>query len=263
MTPGVTLHGDPPTHLTFPALEALGLAHACTTRRCHGVSHAARPTALLGPEAWAVLGRLGLDAPRAAFLRQVHGARVQRVDGLGGGFAGEGDVLVTSRPGLPLAVSTADCLAVILFDPAGHRLALAHVGWRGTLRSALGAAVAALVGDGTEPANLIAAISPSIGPCCYEVDGPVIEPLSAAFPAAWQEWVRPAGPGKWWLDLWAANHSQLRDAGIPEARIINPRLCTACRADLFFSYRKEGSRGRLVTLAALPDGSRPRRPGPA
>jgi hypothetical protein len=100
----------------------------------------------------------------------------------------------------------------------------------------------------------VAAIFPSIGPCCYEVDSPVIEPLSAAFPARWEAWAQPAGPGKWRLDLWVANEAQLREAGIPADRIFNPRLCTACRRDLFFSYRKEGSGGRLVTLAGLGSG---------
>jgi copper oxidase (laccase) domain-containing protein len=84
----------------------------------------------------------------------------------------------------------------------------------------------------------------------------VIGPLRAAFPSAWERWVRPAParPGlqeRWWLDLWAANADQLAEVGVPPGAILSPQLCTGCRRDLFFSYRKEGLAGRLATLAAL------------
>ena len=247
----VRWHGEPPTHLTLPALEVLGLPHASTTRHCPGIAHPSEPASPLGRETAGVLAAQGLDLARVAYLRQVHGAAVQRADA--GGFAGEGDVLLTTTPRIPLAIFTADCLAVILHDPRGRRLAMAHVGWRGTVKSASLAAVGALVDAGAHPADLHAAILPSIGPCCYEVDRPVIDPLSAAFPGLWEAWAEPTGPGKWRLDLWTANEFQLASAGLRPDRIVNPRLCTGCRADLFFSYRKEGSRGRLVTVAALPE----------
>jgi copper oxidase (laccase) domain-containing protein len=107
---------------------------------------------------------------------------------------------------------------------------------------------------GGQAGSLRAAIAPSIGPCCYEVDEPVVTPLRAAFPESWERWVRPVAserPGRWWLDLWAANADQLVAAGVPPGAILSPRLCTGCRPDLFFSYRKEGLAGRLATLAAL------------
>jgi copper oxidase (laccase) domain-containing protein len=116
----------------------------------------------------------------------------------------------------------------------------------------LGRLVGGLVAElGVQPARLRAAIGPSIGPCCYEVDSPVVEPLRAAFPADVPRWIRPAGPGKWWLDLWRANADQLVAAGVPAGAIANPRLCTRCRGDLFFSYRREGQGRRLATLAVL------------
>jgi copper oxidase (laccase) domain-containing protein len=83
------------------------------------------------------------------------------------------------------------------------------------------------------------------------VDKPVIARLDAAFPGRWGAWVRSVGAGKWMLDLWAANEDQLRGAGIPGDRVDNPRLCTGCRTDLFYSYRR-GQNGRLVSVAALP-----------
>jgi purine-nucleoside/S-methyl-5'-thioadenosine phosphorylase / adenosine deaminase len=94
-------------------------------------------------------------------------------------------------------------------------------------------------------------IAPSIGPCCYEVDEPVIGALSAAYPDLWERWVASSGPGHWMLDLWTANEELLVRAGIDAARIDNPRVCTACHPELLYSYRK-GNRGRLVTVAALP-----------
>lgn len=251
MTADLTFHGEPPTHLTYPGLQAQGLWHASTTRHCPGIAHPSRPVSPVGREGAMLLALAGPDLGRVAFLHQVHGTTVVRVEEPGG-LAGEGDALLTTRPRMPLAVFTADCLAVVLFDPVGQQLGLAHVGWRGTVKSALPHVVDLLVAAGARPAALVAAIFPSIGPCCYEVDRPVIDPLSAAFPGRWESWVRPSGPGKWRLDLWAANQSQLETAGLRPDRILNARLCTACRPDLFFSYRREGSRGRLVTLAALP-----------
>lgn len=244
----IRLHGAPPTHLTFEALDALGLPHASTTRHCPGIAPSDSPVSPFEPEAYGLVR--GLDLSRAAFLSQVHSAEARRA--AEGGHAGRGDILVTASPGLPLAIFTADCLAIVLADPARRLLAAAHVGWRGTVKGAATRAVEALVSEGAAPGSLVVAIAPSIGPCCYEVDRPVIEPLRRAFPDRWEEWVAPVGPGKWMLDLWAANEAQLLAAGCRAERIANPRLCTGCRIDLFFSYRKEGSSGSLVTVAALP-----------
>lgn len=246
----IRLSGSPPTHLSFEALDALGLPHVSTTRHCPGIAPSNSPASPFGQEACDFFRASGLDLSRAAFLSQVHGAETRRVEQ--GGYAGNGDILLTASPGLPLAVFTADCLAIVLAAPAPRLLAVAHVGWRGTVKGAAARAVKALVALGAEPESLVIAIGPSIGPCCYEVDRPVVEPLRRAFPDRWEQWVAPAGPGKWMLDLWAANAAQLRIAGCHAERIANPRLCTACRRDLFFSYRKEGSGGRLVTAAALP-----------
>jgi YfiH family protein len=250
--PDVRLHGDPPTHLTFPALEALGLSHAVTTRHCPGITPSSDPASPFGPDFHAFFAPLGLDLSRTSYLSQVHGSDAVRVDGRGGGLAGAGDILVTRRSGLPLSVFTADCLGIILFDPGRRLLALAHVGWRGTVQGAAGKAVAALVGEGARQDEIIVAIAPSIGPCCYEVGPSVIEALRSTRPAEWELWVTARGGERWTLDLWRANESQLMAAGVPPERIVNPRLCTACHRRLFFSYRKEGSRGRLVTVASLP-----------
>jgi hypothetical protein len=85
------------------------------------------------------------------------------------------------------------------------------------------------------------------------VDGPVIDRFEAAFPGAREAWFLPKGPGKWMLDLWRANLDQLIGAGVPPERVDLLRLCTGCRPDLLFSYRREKGAGRLVAVAALPE----------
>jgi len=245
-------------YLTAPLLERAGLAHLFGTRHLPGGRAPDNPAAPFAtPEAARVAAAAGLDGRAAAFLKQVHGATVLRAEQ--GGLLGAADALASDRPGLPLAIFTADCLPVVIYDADGGRLALAHAGWRGTVESVTRAAGDALIAAGSRPESLVAAVGPSIGPCCYEVDRPVIDRLAAAFPRDWPGWVTAKGPDasgreRWMLDLWKANEHQLRAAGVPAAGVENLRLCTACRLDLFYSYRR-GARGRLVTAAAIP--SRP------
>src|SRR3990167_1340141 len=242
-----------PAFLTSPLLEAAGLPHLFTTRHFPGLERGANGGSPFGAAARALLAERGLLAELPAFARQVHGAEV--AEARAGGRVGVADALISLRPGLPVSVFTADCLPIVLFDPAGRRLAVVHAGWRGTVQSVARAAVTALTRAGAPPEGLLAAVGPSIGPCCYEVDLPVIERLRTGFPSAWPTWVTSVGPGKWMLDLWKANEDQLRAAGVAPSRIENPRLCTACRLDLFFSYRREGKGGSLATVAAVPPSS--------
>lgn len=242
-------HGEPPAYFTFPGLGALGLPHATTSRHCPGIAPWNEGAPPFGPEAVRLLGGAGLDLERVAWARQVHGADIARVGRRG--LVGTADVLVTAEPGTTLAIFTADCLAIALYDPERAALALAHVGWRGTVAGATPAAVRALHDLGARPERLHAAVSPSIGPCCYEVDEPVIAAFRRAHPGSWEAWVRPTRPGHWMLDLWGANEDLLRGAGVARERIGNPRRCTACHPEWFFSHRKR-HHGRLATVAALP-----------
>jgi YfiH family protein len=247
----LTPHGEPPRYFTFPALAAAGLPHASTTRHCPGVTLPSQPRAPFTSDARETLAAAGLDLARVAYARQVHGADVAH--GLTrAGIAGAVDVLSTAERGMPLAVFTADCLAITLWDAEARALALAHVGWRGTAKRAQQAAVGAATALGARPARLRAAIAPSIGPCCYEVGEPVVGDFTRAFGGArWQRWTRPSSNGRVRLDLWTANEELLAEAGVDPSRIENPRLCTACHPELLYSYRN-GNRGRLVTVAALP-----------
>lgn len=247
------LHGEPPTHLSYPELGAAGVRHLVTTRHAGSLPPVTAPEGPFPPgAAAAALAALGVEGREISFLYQLHGTAILAADGRPPGLVGTGDALVTERARRPLAIFTADCLAVILADPARPLLAVAHVGWRGTVKGLLGRLVRTLAErHGADPAALLAAVSPSIGPCCYEVDEPVVGPLARAFPGAWERWVSPRGPGKWRLDLWQANADQLAEAGVAPGRILNPRLCTSCRRDLFFSYRAEGGGQRLATVAML------------
>ncbi len=249
-------HGSPPAYLTFASLAALGLPHATTTRHCPGVASFAEPISAASPvspfraDAIRTLAAAGLDLRRVGYAKQIHGAEAAQAPA-GGGFAGTVDVLVSVEPRTPLAIFTADCLAIILYDREARALAAAHVGWRGMVRGAAQAAVAALGRLGARPERLDAAIAPSIGPCCYEVDEPVTAELERALGDRWRAWAKPSRAGHVMLDLWAANETLLCEAGVSPDHIDNPRLCTACHPDLLYSYRK-GNRGRLVTVAALP-----------
>ena len=108
----------------------------------------------------------------------------------------------------------------------------------------------AAVAAGGRRERLRAALAPSIGPCCYEVDAPVIDEFRRAYGPRWEAWTRPGRPGHWMLDLWSANEAILAEAGVDAQRIENPRLCTACHPDLLHSHRR-ANRGRLATIAAL------------
>src|SRR5262249_59532714 len=102
------------------------------------------------------------------------------------------DVLFTAERGVPLAIFTADCLAIVLYDPLAPALAVAHVGWRGTVRGASQAAVRAIARLGGRAGALRAAIAPSIGPCCYQVDQPVTVELARAFGERWHARAKPS-----------------------------------------------------------------------
>jgi purine-nucleoside/S-methyl-5'-thioadenosine phosphorylase / adenosine deaminase len=242
-------HGEPPAYFTFPGLTAAGLAHATTTRHCPGVASPPAPMAPLETGAAPVLARAGLDLGRMVWAKQIHGAAVVEATAAGG-FAGVGDAIITRARAVPLAIFTADCLAITLWDPEAPTLGVVHAGWRGTAAGVVTAAVAALERLGGRPERLRAAIAPSIGPCCYEVDTPVVDAFVHAYAERCHQWFTPTRPRHFRLDLWTANESLLVEAGVNPAHVESPRVCTACHPDLLFSYRKR-DRGRLVTLAAL------------
>ena len=184
-----------------------------------------------------------------ARVKQVHGARVLRATAPGEPTE-EADVVVSSAAGVAACVSVADCVPILVADPETGAVAAVHAGWRGTLAGAAAAAVAALAREGgAPPSRFLAAIGPSIGPCCYEVS----EELAARFRAELGSTVAPgAGPsGSPHLDLWASNAGVLARAGVSPERIEVLGRCTSCERDLFFSHRRDAGRtGRQVAFIA-------------
>jgi polyphenol oxidase len=179
---------------------------------------------------------------RLLLLKQVHGCAVQRAPWPG---RPQADAAVAEEPGLLLGIETADCLPVLLVDPRRRAVAAAHAGWRGTAAGVTRAAVEALVRGGSAPADLVAALGPGIGPCCYEVG----EELKASFAP---EFFRPGPAGKPHLDVRAANRRQLEEAGLRPGHIHSVDHCTYCRADLYHSYRREGkSAGRMINFVGF------------
>ncbi len=256
------------TYLLFPPLERRGVKAAFSTRR-GGVSpppwHSLNLGLSVGDDPARVRenrhrygAAAGLPPETWIWGRQVHGTGVLRVDGPArAGNPGEprpaADILITARPGPTLVVFTADCCPIYLVDSRRRAIALVHAGWRGTVRAAPAAAVRALSENfAVQPPDLVAVIGPSIGPCCYEVDAPVMAALEAGFGARAAGLVAPSRPGRWRLDLWAANRLALERASVAPDRIHVTGLCTACRSDLFYSHRGErGKTGRMMALLAL------------
>ena len=184
-----------------------------------------------------------------------------------------GDASLTNTPGLLLGVRTADCVPILLVDPKKRAVAAVHAGWRGTLARILEKAVGELAAKfKSQPSDLLAAIGPAIGPCCYEVGAELVIQFTSQFAAAADyfdeprsgeepnplQWLNMMPPGHQpppknvRLDLPKANRAQLLAAGVHEKNIFSSGLCTACHPSLFFSYRKQGPRsGRLLAAIAL------------
>ena len=185
----------------------------------------------------------------------------------------KGDASTTKQPGLLLGVQTADCVPILLVDPKKRVVAAIHAGWRGTLARITQKTVGRMQYQfGCRAADLLAAIGPSIGPCCYEVGAEFVTKFTAQFPDAPDyfdeartgdepnplQWLNMKPPGHQpppknvHLDLRKANHSQLAAAGLRAKNIFISELCTACRNDLFFSYRKEGPvSGRMLSVIGV------------
>jgi YfiH family protein len=194
---------------------------------------------------------LGVSRGDVATAHQVHGSGVAPV-GLGhrGRVIPATDALITDTSGVALMLRFADCLPVLLYDPARQAIGLAHAGWRGTI-AGIGAktVVAMMEAYGSCPADIIAGLGPCIGPCCYQVGTEVIEAVKANF-NPWQGLLRSQGDGSFHFDLWEANRRQLAELGVEEIEVM--QLCTACHTDEFFSHRVEGGRtGRFAVILGM------------
>jgi polyphenol oxidase len=187
-----------------------------------------------------------------------------------------GDGMISRETGLLLSVQTADCIPILLADRKKRTIAAVHAGWRGTVQRIAMKAVGRMQMEfGTRPEDIVAAIGPGIGRCCYEVGIDVAREFHSQFanagswfdemfeqlatgedpnPLPWMTMAppgHPAPPPRTHLDLHAANRAILFSAGVPEQSIFGCSLCNSCRTDLFFSYRKERVTGRLMAAIGI------------
>lgn len=204
----------------------------------------------------AVADALGWPFEAWTCAEQVHGSRVVRVTGDERGMGRlsresaiqDADALITDEPGILLTMYFADCVPLYFYDPEHEALGLAHAGWKGTVADVAGETIRAMVeAFGTAPAQLYAAIGPSIGACCYEVDDTVMNRVREVVPDD-DSFHVPSSAGKSRLNLKEINKHLMIKAGILPSRIEMSGWCTSCSTDLFFSHRKErGQTGRMMS----------------
>ncbi|MCC7008708.1 MAG: peptidoglycan editing factor PgeF [Acidobacteria bacterium] len=199
-----------------------------------------------------VAAALDVNPPDVFSVSQVHGCQVMTVTmGVAPPRESAADGLITARAGTAVSVLVADCVPVLIADRHGRAVAAVHAGWRGTAAAIVMAAVQQLETMGIPAGDLVAAIGPSIGPCCYQVDAPVKAAFARLGDGA-EAWFTADGDAHWRLDLWRANRDQLTRAGVRPSSVFVARLCTADHLDRCWSYRREGRRtGRMVAAIAL------------
>ena len=166
----------------------------------------------------------------------------------------ETDGMVTNVPEICLVTFYADCVPLFFVDPVHRAIGLSHSGWRGTVGKMGKVTVERMREEyGTDPAQVVAAIGPSICQDCYEVSEDVIEKFRENFDKAlWPELFYEKADGKYQLNLWRANQAVLAEAGVPRENIAVTNLCTYCNPDILFSHRSTGTaRGNLSAFLAL------------
>lgn len=176
-------------------------------------------------------------------VKQVHGTDALIVDRPVSGadrFEGGWDALITDQPGVTVAVRTADCVPVLLYDRRRRAVAAVHAGWRGAVAGIVPKTVELMVSRfGIAPLDLRVSIGPSAGPCCYEVDDAVLEPLRRSRPD-WSSLLRDDREKNARLDLKGLVRRQSIDIGVPSRQVTVVNVCTICHPALFYSYRREG-----------------------
>ena len=190
------------------------------------------------------------------FLDQVHGDSIVVAEDAGSQRKSySADAVITAKPELPLAILTADCLSILLFSADNRSIGAIHAGWRGTALNIVGQTVNRMISRfNINPAYIYAAMGPSIGPCCYEVDSTVYEQFHKSS-SLWDEGSLNAdrdGERRWMLDLAVINSLQLEEAGVDPEHISHTPYCTSCNENLFYSYRRDGiSSGRQGSIIML------------
>lgn len=219
--------------------------------------------AVAGTESWtdgspASTGLVGTDPITVISVKQVHGTDVLVLDRpieRGEVFPGGWDALVTDRPRVLLTVRTADCVPVLMHDPARRVVAAVHAGWRGAVAGIIPRTLSILRRMfGSDIRSMQIGIGPSVGPCCYEVDGPVLDRLRENF-EDWPSVVRGVRRDAARLDLRELVRRQAEREGVKREQVQTVRVCTVCHPNLFYSYRREGAvNGTMVSGIMLTEG---------
>ncbi len=263
--------GETP-YLSFPLLEETGLVRQGFSTRLGGVSEGRYAsmsfTFTTGDRPEHVrenyrrmAAALGVEEERMVLSYQTHTTHVRRVTeaDAGKGIVRERDYrdvdgLITDVPGITLVTFFADCVPLYFLDPVHRAIGLSHSGWRGTAARMGRATLEAMNREfGTEPADVLCCIGPSICRDCYEVGEEVAEAFRREYDACcWPELYDSKGNGKYQLDLWRANEIVLQEAGVPAGQIQTTDLCTHCNPDYLFSHRTFGrERGNLAAFLCL------------
>jgi len=197
---------------------------------------------------WERIRREVPDLKVVASLNQVHGNVVHAATLDTVALRPAGDGLVTAEPGVILAVYTADCVPILMVDSQRKIAGALHAGWRGVLADMVGAGVRAMIKMGAEAAAIAAAMGPSIGQCCFEVDAELGDRFGREISGA-RKHTRAGRPGKAFVDLRAVVRDQLEGAGVGAVHIASVGPCTRCASDRFFSRRAAGGKTTGLQLS--------------
>ncbi len=263
---------DEVLYLTYPILEQTGMVKHGFSTRLGGVSKGHLGSMNLnftrGDKEEAVRANyrrmakaLDVDEDSFVFSQQTHTTNVRTVtlEDQGKGLVTpldyqDVDGLITNVPGLTLTTFYADCVPLFFVDPVHRAIGLSHSGWRGTVGK-MGAVTLQRMTEeyGTNPADVVAAIGPSICQDCYEVSEDVIIEFQKAFsPKHYDQLFYKKENGKYQLNLWKANEIVLTEAGVPREQIAVTNVCTCCNGDVLFSHRaSQGKRGNLAALLMI------------
>lgn len=259
-------------YLSYPLLEQSGVVKHGFSTRIGGVSKEHLGTMNLsfsrGDDESAVRENfrrmaqvLGVEEDSFVFSQQTHTTNIRKVtlEDKGKGIQkpldyAEVDGLITNVPGLCLSTFYADCVPLYFVDPVHHAIGLSHSGWRGTVGKIGKKTLEAMKeAYGTDYADVLVAIGPSICQDCYEVSEDVIEEFQKAFEQKWwSDLFYKKENGKYQLDLWRANEIIMLEAGVKKEHLAVTNLCTCCNPNELFSHRaSQGKRGNLAAFLAL------------
>jgi hypothetical protein len=194
-----------------------------------------------------IAGTFYFDSKRLVLLNQIHQDKILllKKPALTLPSPMKYDALITNVPNAFLGILTADCLPILLVDQKTRVIAAIHAGRQGTALHITTKVLKKMEEEfGCASENLLIALGPSIGPCCYEIDEKVFRP-------EWEPFSSSVGDGKKMVDLTKINIAQMKEEGIKEKQIFRINLCTSCHLDLFFSYRKEGRTGRQLSFIGM------------